>query len=52
MPTITVADAKAHPFELLGRIESGEQIVITRRGKSVAHLAAVKPTKRPAMYLG
>ena len=51
MYTINVADAKAHLSELLGRIESGEEIVITRRGKPVARLTAVEPAKEPVKSL-
>ncbi len=51
MHTITVADAKAHLSELLGRIENGEEIVITRRGKPVARLTAVEPAKQPVKSL-
>jgi prevent-host-death family protein len=51
MYTVTVADAKAHLSELLSRIESGEEIVITRRGKPVARLTAVEPVKQPVKSL-
>lgn len=51
MSDVTVADAKAHLSELLYRIESGEEIVITRRGKPVARLTAVEPAKQPLRSL-
>ncbi|TQE92782.1 MAG: type II toxin-antitoxin system prevent-host-death family antitoxin [Spiribacter salinus] len=51
MSTVTVADAKAHLSELLGRIESGEEIVITRRGKPVARLTSLEPAKQPVKSL-
>lgn len=51
MPNVTVADAKAHLSELLVRIESGEEIVITRRGKPVARLTPLEPIKRPVKSL-
>jgi prevent-host-death family protein len=35
-------DAKAHFSELLERVESGEQLTITRHGKPVARLVPVK----------
>jgi prevent-host-death family protein len=47
MDTINLADAKAHLSELLDRVEAGDSIVITRRGKPVAQLTAVtKPRER------
>jgi prevent-host-death family protein len=43
---VTLADAKAHLSELVDRIEAGESIEITRRGKPVARLIpAAKPRK-------
>jgi prevent-host-death family protein len=47
METISVADTKAHLSKLLDRIEKGEEIVVTRRGKPVARLTPVKPRKKP-----
>lgn len=35
-------DAKAHFSELLERVESGEQLTITRHGKPVARLVPAK----------
>lgn len=47
MDAINLADAKAHLSELIDRIESGETIEITRRGKAVARLTPVaKPRKQ------
>lgn len=47
MNRISLAEAKAHLSELVDRIEAGDQIEITRRGKPVARLAAAKePRKR------
>jgi prevent-host-death family protein len=47
MDTIDLTDAEAHLSEIIDRVEAGESIVITRRGKSVAQLTAVtKPRKR------
>lgn len=46
MDTINLADAKAHLSELVDRVEAGDSIDITRRGKPVARLtAAVRPRK-------
>lgn len=38
MKIATVAHAKSHLSELLATVESGEEIVITRRGKPVARV--------------
>jgi prevent-host-death family protein len=44
---INLADAKAHLSELVSRVEAGDSIDITRRGKPVARLtAASRPRKR------
>ncbi|MEH6675749.1 type II toxin-antitoxin system Phd/YefM family antitoxin [Phenylobacterium sp.] len=44
MSAVSLADAKAHLSELVDRVESGESIEITRRGKRVARLTT---TDRP-----
>lgn len=44
MSTVSLADAKAHLSELVDRVEAGESIEITRRGKRVARLTT---TDRP-----
>ncbi|WP_414634539.1 type II toxin-antitoxin system Phd/YefM family antitoxin [Sinorhizobium meliloti] len=47
MAAINLADAKAHLSELVDRVEAGDPIEITRRGKPVARLTAVaRPRKR------
>ena len=47
MNAITLADAKAHLSELVDRVEAGDSIDITRRGKAVARLTAIaRPRKR------
>ncbi len=47
MSAINLADAKAHLSELVDRVEAGDSIDITRRGKPVARLSAVtRPRKR------
>jgi prevent-host-death family protein len=47
MNAISLADAKAHLSELVDRVEAGESVDITRRGKPVARLTAVdRPRKR------
>lgn len=40
MEAVSLADAKAHLSELIDRVEAGESIEITRRGKPVARLGA------------
>jgi len=44
MNTVSVAEAKAHLSELLNQVETGEEIVITRRGRPVARIS---PEKKP-----
>ena len=47
MDVISLADAKAHLSELVDRVEAGDTIDITRRGKPVARLTAARvPRKR------
>lgn len=47
MDAINLAEAKAHLSELVDRVEAGDSIDITRRGKPVARLTAVAaPRKR------
>ena len=52
MVTVSLAQAKARLSELLDKVEAGQEVVITRRGKAVAHLSAAvrprKPLPRPA----
>ncbi|MDE0392915.1 MAG: type II toxin-antitoxin system prevent-host-death family antitoxin [Rhodospirillales bacterium] len=40
MVTVNLAQAKARLSELLDRVEAGQEVLITRRGKAVAHLSA------------
>jgi len=47
MTTVTVVEAKAHLSELLDKVEAGEDVVITRHGRPVAHLSAVTKPKKP-----
>ncbi|MDR6851544.1 prevent-host-death family protein [Sphingomonas sp. BE123] len=47
MDRVNLADAKAHLSELVDRVERGEQIDITRRGKPVARLAAIAEPRKP-----
>ena len=47
MLTINLAHAKAHLSELLDKVEAGEEVVITRHGKPVAHIGRLFPPKKP-----
>ena len=47
MVTVNLAQAKARHSELLDKVEAGQEVVITRRGKAVAHLSAAIAPKRP-----
>ena len=47
MDTIKLADAKAHLSELVDRVEAGDTIDITRRGKPVARLTAASKPRKP-----
>ncbi len=47
MATVKLADAKAHLSELVDRVEAGDSIDITRRGKAVARLAAIPRPRKP-----
>jgi len=46
MLTVNLAQAKAHLSEILNRVETGEEVVITRHGRPVARLATVEPPKQ------
>jgi prevent-host-death family protein len=43
MTSVSVAEAKNRLSELLVRVEAGEEISVTRRGRPVARLVAVDP---------
>lgn len=47
MGAISLAEAKAHLSELVDRVEAGDSIDITRRGKRVARLTAVATPRKP-----
>lgn len=47
MEAINLADAKAHLSELVDRVEAGDSIDITRRGKPVARLTAPVGPRKP-----
>ena len=47
MDAISLTYAKAHLSELVDRVEAGDSIDITRRGKPVARLTAVERPRKP-----
>jgi len=47
MDTVNLAQAKARLSELLDRVEAGQEVVITRRGKAVAHLSPAAAPRKP-----
>jgi prevent-host-death family protein len=49
MKRVQIAEAKAHLSALVERVESGEEIVISRRGKPVARLVPEPRTRRTAV---
>jgi prevent-host-death family protein len=51
MMTVNLAQAKTHLSELLDRVASGENVVITRHGKPVARVSPVAPQKQPLRSL-
>lgn len=51
MVRVTLVEAKANLSKLLDRIESGENVVITRHGRPVAQLSPVSPRKKPVRSL-
>lgn len=51
MSSVSVAEAKAHLSELLQRIEAGEELIITRRGKAIAKLSPIEPPRQPVKSL-
>jgi prevent-host-death family protein len=52
MNSTSLADAKAHLSKLVDRVEAGESIDITRRGKAVARLVAVAKPRKPIDVAG
>jgi len=47
MAWIDLADAKARLSELVDRVEAGDSVDITRRGKPVARLTAATGPRKP-----
>ncbi len=51
MVLVSVAEAKAHLSELLDKVEAGDEVLITRHGRPIAHLSAVSRAKQPVRAL-
>ena len=51
MATVGAFEAKTHFSRLLERVEGGEEIVITRRGKTVAKLVPAPEGREPEAVL-
>lgn len=47
MKTISLADAKTHLSEVLDRVQAGEEVLVTRRGRPVARIQGVKRASAP-----
>lgn len=47
MKEVGIFDAKTHLSELLDEVENGQVIYVTRRGRRVAELRPVTPSKLP-----
>jgi prevent-host-death family protein len=45
---VNVQEAKTRLSELLARVERGEEVVIARAGRPIAHLSAVAPAPQRA----
>lgn len=50
MVTVNLAQAKAHLSELLDKVEAGEEVVITRHGRAVAHISPAARPKKPLRF--
>ncbi len=47
MVTVSLAEAKTHLSDILDRVEAGETVVITRRGRPVARVTPAEKEKKP-----
>ena len=46
MRTMTLAATKAHLSAVVDRVQAGEEVVITRRGRPVARIVANRPVQQ------
>jgi antitoxin (DNA-binding transcriptional repressor) of toxin-antitoxin stability system len=44
---VSVVEAKAHLSALLDKVEAGEEVVITRHGRPIAHVSRIFEPKQP-----
>ena len=51
MNTVSLAQAKTKLSEILKRVESGEDVVVTRYGRPIARISAVRAPKKPLKSL-
>jgi prevent-host-death family protein len=51
MYSVSVAEAKAKLSKILSHVQDGDEVVITRRGRPVARLAAIKKPLQPVRSL-
>jgi len=51
MGTVSLAEAKAKLSKLLDKVESGEEVIITRHGRAVARVSALSAPKKPVASL-
>ena len=47
MLTVNLAQAKARLSEILDKVEAGQEVVITRRGKAIAQVSAISGPRKP-----
>lgn len=50
MLTVTLAQAKAQLSQLLNKVEAGEEEIVTRRGRPVAHIRGVEKKQEPIPF--
>ena len=48
---VNVQEAKTRLSELLARVEAGEDVVIARSGRPIAHLTPIAPAPKPTFGL-
>ena len=48
---VSVSDAKAQLTELVRRVEAGEEVVLTRRGRPAARIVAERPPRDREEFL-
>ena len=51
MNNVSLAQAKAKLSEIVSKVESGEEVVVTRHGRPVARICAVEVPKKPVKSL-